>query len=332
MSDRDDEYNDWIRAQATAQGLRMRGAAEVVHERPSSVVRRVPAEPVDLYFKAVPPHLAFEVALTRRLALWAPERTVKLVAADEVRRWLLMRDGGTTLREILRTRGDPAPWRDVLVQYARLQRELVGRIPELLAIGCPDRRLRTLPGRFADLIRDHDALELDQSEGITAAESARLLELEPALAALCDRLARCGIPETLHHDDLHDGNVFLSAEGAGPQFFDWGESSVAHPFLSLVIALRSAAHAFQLAADAPQLVELRRAYLEPWTPFGSPAELETAWDLAASLGPLCRALTWREQVEPMSAADRARYRAVVPFWLRAFLDGVEATPKRHPPA
>ena len=37
----------------------------------------------------------------------------------------------------------------------------------------------------------------------------QLCELVPEFAAKCDRLASFGIPETLQHDDFHDGNIFI---------------------------------------------------------------------------------------------------------------------------
>ena len=52
--------------------------------------------------------------------------------------------------------------------------------------------------------------------------------LAPRFAELCERLAGYGVPETLHHDDFHDANIFVC--GDRYTFADWGESCVAHPF------------------------------------------------------------------------------------------------------
>ena len=58
----------------------------------------------------------------------------------------------------------------------------------------------------------------------------------PEYAERCELLAAFGIPETIQHDDLHDGNVFVR-DGRN-LFFDWGDSCVSHPFHTLVVTLR----------------------------------------------------------------------------------------------
>lgn len=51
---------------------------------------------------------------------------------------------------------------------------------------------------------------------------------------------------------------------SGDRFFDWGDASVAHPFTSLLIALRAMADTFGLPPGDPVLRRFRDAYLEPW--------------------------------------------------------------------
>ena len=80
-----------------------------------------------------------------------------------------------------------------------------------------------------------------------------------------------GVTGSLQHDDLHDANVFV-ADGRH-RFFDWGDASVAHPFLSLLVPLRVAADALGVPNGDRVLLRLRDAYLEPWSAYGSPAEL-----------------------------------------------------------
>ena len=65
----------------------------------------------------------------------------------------------------------------------------------------------------------------------------RVLALRPEFADACDRLAAYGIPETVQHDDLHDGNVFV--RDGRYLFLDWGDSCVSHPLHSLVVTLRA---------------------------------------------------------------------------------------------
>src|SRR5436309_3521221 len=83
-------------------------------------------------------------------------------------------------------------------------------------------RLAVLPSQLERLLDDPEALLLGRPEGVTPAERDRLRALIPEFARACSELAAYGIPETLQHDDLHDGNVFVR-DGAYV-FFDWGDS------------------------------------------------------------------------------------------------------------
>jgi RIO-like serine/threonine protein kinase len=59
----------------------------------------------------------------------------------------------------------------------------------------------------------------------------RLRDLAPHVETLCAELSSYNVPASLHHGDLHDGNIFV--RDGGFLFFDWGDSSVTHPFFSL---------------------------------------------------------------------------------------------------
>ena len=109
--------------------------------------------------------------------------------------------------------------------------------------------------------------------------------------------AAFGIPETIQHDDLHDGQVFV--RGGRYRILDWGDSSVGHPFFTLTVTLRVLGYALELPETAPELFRFRNAYLEPWTRLAPRAELLAALPGALLLGGLCRLLTWREVVAGM---------------------------------
>ena len=136
---------------------------------------------------------------------------------------------------------------------------------------------------------------------------------------LAGRLAGYGIPESLQHDDLHDGNVFL--RDGGYRIFDWGDSIVSHPFHTLVVGLRSAAWKFELEPGTPVLLRLRDAYLEPWTSFASRTDLLEAFQLGYRLGTLARALSWHGSLRSVPPQFRQRDDIEsVPYGLRLFLE------------
>jgi hypothetical protein len=87
----------------------------------------------------------------------------------------------------------------------------------------------------------------------------RALQIEPAdqLSPLVGHERRA-IPGQCHER----GNILPAP--SGDRFFDWGDASVAHPFTSLLIALRAMADTFGLPPGDPVLRRFRDAYLEPW--------------------------------------------------------------------
>ena len=101
---------------------------------------------------------------------------------------------------------------------------------------------------------------------------------------MCGELTHYGIPETIQHDDLHDGQIFV--RDGRYVFFDWGDSCISHPFHSLTVTLRASAAKLDLEPGGTELRRLRDAYLEP---FG---DLREAADLAYRTGTVARALAW----------------------------------------
>ena len=138
------------------------------------------------------------------------------------------------------------------------------------------------------------------------------------MAELAAELAHAPIPNSIQHDDLHDGNVFV-ADG-GHVVFDWGDACVAHPFGSLVVALRSVRFRFELALDAQELRTIRDAYLGPWVAFAPPEVLERHADIAQRLAYLSRALAWKRALATVPLSERGEDATAVPGWLAEMLE------------
>jgi phosphotransferase family enzyme len=266
------EAEAWIR-----ERVPVAGELDQFHVRWWSTVIRVPTGGEDLYFKAVAPGFEFEPALTVRLFELAPDRVTPVVDADLERGWMMMRDAGTRLRELVLTPPDLRHWELALPRYAELQLTASPIADELLAIGVPDVRLGVLPDQLREVLAE-------PVRGLTPAEQERALEALPELEALCRELAGYGIAETIQHDDLHDGQVFV--RDGRYVFFDWGDSCISHPFHSLTVNLRAAAAKLHLEPGGAEVRRLRDSYLEP---FG---DLREAADLAYRTGTVGRALAW----------------------------------------
>ena len=272
------EANAWIR-----ERVDVTGGIEQPHVRWWSTVLRVPTADGDLFFKAVAPIHRFEAALTARLAELQPGRVPEVVNVDPERGWFLMRDAGTRLRELLETAADLHHWERVLPEYARLQLEVAPHAGEFLALGTPDERLGVLPDLFRELLEA-------RPHGLTEDDLRQAHRAFPRFEETCLELAEDGLPETLQHDDLHDGQVFV--RDGRYLVFDWGDSCVSHPLLSLTVTLRSTAWRLGLEPGGSELRRLRDAYLEP---FGRGPEIA---DLAYRVGTIARAIAWKRMVDP----------------------------------
>lgn len=301
------EAEAWIRALTEVSG-----PIEQPHVYPWSTVLRIPAGSETLWFKAVAPEHAFEPELTRLLAEGFPDRVTCLGALDASRSWMLMHDAGTRLREA--EAADPLrEWEQVLPRYAEIQIAFAPRAHELLALGVPDMRLHRLADDIEVLLDDDAALLIRVSGELTAAQRDELRRRLPELRALVDELESHGIPASIQHDDLHDGQVFL--QDGRHVITDWGDSSVSHPFHTLTVTLRAIAWRHGLEPGSEPLRRLRDAYLEPWGAEASVAEL------AYRTGTLARALHWHRYVQARAPEPVDRDEAEsVPYGLRLYLE------------
>src|SRR5438093_7817112 len=278
----------WIRERCASLGIVITGAIEQPHVRPWSTVFRAPTGRDAVYLKCCGGNQAHEPRLTALLAETRPTLLPTVLALHESRPWMLLADGGAKLRDL-----DAGPafdvWTDILVRYAELQREVVPRVDELVAIGTPDHRLEHLAGAFESLLRDPRVMDAVVEEPLTLDERARLFAILPRVAREAAELAALGIPPSVQHDDLHDANVLV--RDGRRVVFDWGDACVSHPFFTTLIVWRVLVDR-GVAPDAPELERLRDVYLEPWGAIASRERMLAAYRFVPRLGVVDRVLTW----------------------------------------
>jgi hypothetical protein len=279
----------WIDAECARAALTRIGPARG-RGRPYSVVARVPTTSGTVWFKANPPAARFEPALLVALADWHPDRFAAPIAVDLDRAWSLTRDGGPTLGAHQSRAPEAGTWPEVLRGYARLQADLARHADDLLSLGLADLRPASVPGQFEKLLVNPDIeAVVGTPDGITRGQHEALHGLAPQLRELCAELDDLGMPASLDHADVHPGNVF-AANGTP---FDWGDAAVAHPFSSLLVALRTAAEQAGLSPRSPEVAVLTASYLSPWLEAGyGRAAVDRSLSLALRIAPLARALTW----------------------------------------
>ena len=272
---------EWIR-----KHVQPAGPIETTHDRPWATVMRVPVAGGVIWFKACAQVQAFEPRLTAELYARWPGRVTEVLAIDEARRWLLLGDAGIAVREL---GNPPEAWLQALPLYAELQSGEIGHALDHISHGVPDLRMAALPAGYERLLEADLPLARNQVN--------RLREYAPRFAEHCVALAQSGIGESVQHDDLHMANLYT--DGGKFRVVDWGDSSIAHPFFTLVETFRFLQEFNHLAPHDPWFRMLRDAYLEPW---GS--GLEEAFEIAIRVGWFAHAIAWTRQREALPAEAR----------------------------
>jgi hypothetical protein len=181
-------------------------------------------------------------------------------------------------------------WRRAARAYAELQVGSTERVVSLRALGCPDRSPSTLREAIGRLCADEAAFLVGEEHGLTSVELQRLRAYQPWLEQACDELSATTLPLTIEHGDLWASNVYVG--DAEPQFIDWTDASISHPFLSLGPLLGSAGWDPHLQGDRATVGEIADAYLGPWAVCASPAQLRRELELARPLAALHIAVTY----------------------------------------
>jgi hypothetical protein len=280
-----DGATDWI-----DERVERTGDAEVERTRPWSSVVRVPTAEGVVWFKESPPAHAFEPALTALLARQRPDAVPEVIAAEGTR--LLTRDVGPRLRDVLDAGSTEPRWEATLALWAEHQIEFAELADEALAVGTPDERPARLPALYQEL----------------AGRDGLYNTIVRAAAALDD-----GVPTTVAHQEAHDGNVFV--RDGQPVLLDWAESSVTHPFVGPLLALRSATERYGYEPGSREVERLRDAYLEPFTRYAPPATLRASFEHAYLLAPIGRAQVWHRTLADLERDVSAEYDEPVAAWL-----------------
>ncbi|WP_194822771.1 phosphotransferase family protein [Micromonospora sp. S-DT3-3-22] len=160
------------------------------------------------WLKQVPAFFRHEAAVLRLLA--DDPATPRLLAADDEGRMLLDHVPGED-----RYGADPAERATIAARHHALQIRALPAVDRLVAAGVPDLRGPALARWLRATLAPHPA-------------HRQLADVGTRL----DEVARCGLPDTLVHGDLHPGNV--RADGRRHTVIDWGDAFVGHPAFDIL--------------------------------------------------------------------------------------------------
>jgi hypothetical protein len=312
-----DRVHSWIHDELAKLNINISGTVEQIHLQPWSTVLKAPTDTGDVFFKASAEALAFEPAVTRVLYHWRPDCIPQILAVDADEGWMIMADGGQRAREAFNQGLGIGHWTKILSKYASLQITLTEHIEELLSFGVRDRRLRALPDLYQEILADESWFLIDQPDGISRSEYRRLYEGSSKFTELCQELDGYRVPDSLHHNDLHDGNIFTN--NGRVLFFDWGDSSVSHPFFSLRTVFVSIEYTFGLEENDPLINEFGVGYMERWTEFESLENLHRAYDIAKKIWSISTAVKYWTYLRQIERA-RDDFRDALPSLMKEFLD------------
>lgn len=313
------EVSAWIDGRLKRHQIHRTGVIEQAHLRPWSTVLRVPTDQGSFYFKALPENLRYEVSVVAGLGERFPDRVPRLLAMDQGRGWMLQFEGGELFRRELVRDPNIQAWFRALAAYAEIQLALADENELISSWRVPDRRPARLPSLIGALIEEGDSLHLGHPEGLSRADLGRISDCMPRLVEMCDELSEGPVPSSLNHGDLHDGNIFL--HNGDFVFFDWGDCSLTHPFVSIRTVYVSIENRLGWEENDRRFTPLNDSYLQAWADFGSLEELRAGMRIAQTVAPLVSALSWNRALANLpTRADE--YVEPVPRLLEEFLSNL----------
>lgn len=302
------EARDWITNQSKESGVNEPVYIDQVRTWERSCILKATSDIRSFYFKAVPERLAHEIPVSILLADRFSHNTIKTIASDDRRHWLLMNEAqGTMLRQVQ----DASAWAEVLNVYARIQAGTVDFIDELLSKGCPDFTPAKMITYLEQLLEDPDAMLLGNPAGLSQEEYDTLWSLAPSVIELLKTIDEFNIPDTLVHGDFWAGNVIRSENDA--IFFDWSDITISHPFFDLTFFFGIEEPPF----PAQTCDALLSSYLKQWTAYEKMDRLKILYDYIQQLGWIHKALIeYRLILHGIEESARWEFQNTIPYYLR----------------
>ena len=304
----------WVRDQVEVLDI------TAVRSRPWAAVWRVESREGLWWAKVNSARTGYEGRLLQHLAQYDGSLLPRTIAAPE-QPWALVADAGIAAREAFAGADRDVVvdfWCGVLSRYAELQRSVSAA--DLFGLGVPELTPSTLVRQYDELIADTRWFSPICAPDYSSDVHRRVLSIRNRLAEFADELAS-GVPPSVQHDDLHSANVFTGHGRA--QIIDWGDAVVAHPFLTMRVALDVLADELGVHRDSAELRRVTEAYLSVWQEGGaSRAGLNRQLDLALRVAGLGRAAGWARALGSPEAALELDFGDAVAHWMGRLADDV----------
>lgn len=233
-----------------------------------------------IYLKHTPEQIALEASIIKCLHDQFHASVPTVIAHNVQLCAFLMKDAGSSLREILKKHFDTELLCKAIEQFTSLQVLVSEHINVFLDMGVPDWRLDKLPALFEQCLSETDLLHAD---GLTDAEICELKTLVPTVARLCSKLADYPIKQTIVQPDCNPNNMLVTEDSQRITIIDFGEISITHPFFSLINCMFVLKKRHGLLEENERYQQIKDACLNNFLNSASKKQLEEAWGTAQNL-------------------------------------------------
>ncbi|MBY7144816.1 aminoglycoside phosphotransferase family protein [Virgibacillus sp. NKC19-3] len=234
---------------------------------------KIKTNQANYYLKAVPDVFSHEPSIHNYLAEHYPSYVPEVIALDLENNWYIM---GELQGDLLGNSTNRSHWEDALYRMGNIQKEAHIHKDKLRKLGCPVRPI-------IEILNNHleeSLSELVSSNNISLEKHIALKMSIPSMLSLAKGLRESKLPISLDHGDLFGGNIMV--HHGEPIIYDWSDSSLTHPFLSVIVLLEEVNEYFS-EQISQQLLDV---YLEEWRMFDSLARLYEEFRLVRVLAPL----------------------------------------------
>jgi Ser/Thr protein kinase RdoA (MazF antagonist) len=268
------ELLDWASRTLAALGRPVTGPVEQRRTWNLAGLFRLPTEPGPVWLKATPHFAADEAAVIAAFARVDPSLVPTVLGAGEGRVLLEHIPGEDCWA------ADAATVEAGVRRFVAAQAALAGRRPP----GLRDRRDEILGGLVRELL-DHGAdLDITPQERATARKLTRRW----------DRLAACGLPDTVVHADFHPGN--WRADGGPPVVVDFADAHWGNPVLDCL-------RLYDFLPEAVRATAVR-TWVDAWKAHVPASDPARALASAEPLAHLSYAVRYGEFLDGIEASER----------------------------
>ena len=279
----------WTQEQIALLGLSLTGGFRQFNAGPTFSLVRLELSDGAVWFKATGEPNSHELPVTVALARLFPPYVPRILGVHHSwNGWLSAEVMGASLDQIT----EFSAWERAAVQLAELQIASIEKTAELLEAQAKDLRVPKLAESIElFMTRMNELMSIQERPTPAPLLQSEVATLTAGLKDACALLESFGPPNSLGHIDFNPGNILLS--GNGCVFLDWAEGCVTSPLLTFEYLRQHAARSGigKLGAE-----RLTGAYLRPWRPFYSPADLTRALTVAPLVAVFAYALasdSWR---------------------------------------